>query len=230
MIYLRNIAFYFAFYGGSVVLVIASLIVRVFGLSYLTAMARRWSRWHQWCVRHLLGISIVEQGKRADGLAFYAMKHEAFFEAIAMPALFDNPVVMAKQELFDIPGWGRVAAAYGLIPVARGDGAKALRAMVRAVKPLAQGTRPVVIFPEGTRTPHGQRPPLQAGFAAMYKVLALPVVPVAVDSGPLYQRRWKRSGTLTIKFGEPIPPGLSRDEVEARVHTAINALNTGDTV
>lgn len=225
MIYLRNIAFYLAFYCGSVGLVIASLIVRVFGQKHLAAMARRWSQWHQWCVRNLLGIHIVEQGKRADGLALYAMKHEAFFEAIAMPALFANPVVMAKQELFDIPGWGRVASAYGLIPVARGDGAKALRAMVRAVKPLAQGTRPVVIFPEGTRVPHGQQPPLQAGFAAMYKVLGLPVIPVAVDSGPLYQRRWKRSGTLTIRFGEPIPPGLDRKEAEVRVHAAINALN-----
>lgn len=230
MTILRNIAFYLAFYGGSVGLVIASLIVRIFGPDHLAAMARRWSRWHHWCVRHLLGIRIVEAGQRAEGMAFYAMKHEAFFEAIAMPALFANPVVMAKQELFDIPGWGRVAAAYGLIPVARGDGAKALRAMVRAVKPLAQGPRPVVIFPEGRRIPHGQRPPLQAGFAAMYKVLGLPVIPVAVDSGPLYHRRWKRSGTLTIKFGEPIPPGLPRDEVEARVHAAINALNTGDTV
>ncbi len=85
--------------------------------------------------------------------------------------------------------------------------------------------RPLAIFPEGTRTPHGERPPLRSGFAGLYKLLDLPVVPVAVDSGPLYQRWWKRRGTITLRFGEPIPPGLPREEIEAQVHASINALN-----
>jgi len=46
-----------------------------------------------------------------------------------------------------------------------------------------------------------------------------------VNSGPLYHRLWKRSGTITYRFGELIPPGLPRDEIEARVHTAMNSLN-----
>ena len=66
---------------------------------------------------------------------------------------------------------------------------------------------------------------LQSGFAGLYKLLALPVVPVAVNSGPLYHRRWKRPGTITLHFGEPIPPGLTREEIEAQVHAAINLLN-----
>lgn len=225
MTVLRNIAFYLAFYGGSVVLVLIALTVIALAPAQLAAIARQWSRWHQWCVRRLLRIRIVETGQRPRGLVLFAIKHEAFFEAIALPALFDNPVVIAKQELFDIPGWGRVARAFGAIPVARGDGAKALRSMVRSAKALAKGSRPVVIFPEGTRVPHGERPDLQAGFAAMYKVLGLPVVPVAVNSGPLYQRKWKRSGTLEIRFGDAIPAGLPREEIEARVRTEINALN-----
>jgi len=81
-----------------------------------------------------------------------------------------------------------------------------------------------VIFPEGTRVPHASSPPLQAGFAGLYKLLALPVVPVAVDTGPLYHRWWKRPGTITYRFADQIPPGLPRDEVEARVHAAISAM------
>jgi 1-acyl-sn-glycerol-3-phosphate acyltransferase len=72
---------------------------------------------------------------------------------------------------------------------------------------------------------HGTQPPLQAGFAGLYKLLGLPVIPVAVDSGPLYHRFIKRAGTVTYRFGEPVPPGLPRAEAEARVHAAINALN-----
>ena len=148
-----------------------------------------------------------------------------WFEAIAMPWLFDYPSTFAKQELADLPLWGHVSGVYGNIHVARDQGATALRQMMKAVRPVLAAGRPIAIFPEGTRVPHGTRPELQAGFAALYKLLGLPVVPVAVDSGPLYHRRWKQRGTITIHFGEPIPPGLPRAEIEARVHAAINCLN-----
>ena len=73
--------------------------------------------------------------------------------------------------------------------------------------------------------PHGERRELQAGFAGLYKVLGLPVVPVAVDSGPTYHRWLKRNRPITYRFGAPIPPGLAREEMEARVLEAINTLN-----
>jgi len=49
---------------------------------------------------------------------------------------------------------------------------------------------------------------------------------VAVDSGPLYHRRWKKPGVITVRVGERIEPGLPRQELEARVTEAINALNS----
>ena len=53
------------------------------------------------------------------------------------------------------------------------------------------------------------------------------MVPVALDSGRLWPRGLlKRSGTVHFKVGEVIPAGLKREEIEARVHAAINALET----
>jgi 1-acyl-sn-glycerol-3-phosphate acyltransferase len=89
---------------------------------------------------------------------------------------------------------------------------------------VAEG-RPLIIFPEGTRVAHGEQPGLQAGFAGLYKLLRLPVVPIAVDSGRAYHHVVKRPGQITYKVGETIPAGLPREDVEARVHAAINALN-----
>ena len=67
---------------------------------------------------------------------------------------------------------------------------------------------------------------MQPGFAGLYRSLGLPVVPVALDSGRLWPRgRFvKRPGIVTIRFGETIPAGLPRKEIEARVHAAINAM------
>jgi 1-acyl-sn-glycerol-3-phosphate acyltransferase len=117
---------------------------------------------------------------------------------------------------------------YGVIPVERSAGAKALRNLVAEGKEAIATGRPIIIYPEGTRVRVGHQPEIKSGFAALYRTLALPVVPVAVDTGRLWGRGVvHRSGTVTFRIGETIPAGLPRAEVEARVHAAINALESG---
>jgi 1-acyl-sn-glycerol-3-phosphate acyltransferase len=221
----RSLVFYPLYYGFSAILTIASVLAIPFGRNALRRVVAAWGAWHSWCVRYLLGITIKVEGFIPDEPILVAIKHESYFEATDMPRLFQFPAVFAKRELFLIPGWGLSAKTYGLIPVARDKGARALREMIVTAKERIAEGRPLVIFPEGTRVPHGETPPLQSGFAGMYKLLGLSVVPIAVNSGPLYHRWAKRSGTITYKVGETIPAGLPRKEVEARVHSAINALN-----
>ena len=221
----RSLLFYLVFYGATVVLVLVAMLVLALSPRRLPGLVHLWSRLHRGCLRTLVGIDVRETGSRVAGPALYAFRHESFFEAIDLPMVLERPAVFAKQELFALPGWGRAAHAYGLVPVARGEGARALRSMIAGGRKAAGSGRPLVIFPEGTRVPHGARVPLQAGFAALYKALGLPVVPVAVNSGPLYHRWRKLPGTITLHFGEPIEPGLPRAEIEARVLAAINALN-----
>lgn len=222
---LRSLAFYAAFYGGSLIFVLSALAVVPFSKNALQAVVLGWTRYHRDCVGALLGIRVRVEGEVPQGRVLVAMKHESFFEAIDLPGLLPRPAIFAKAELLRIPLWGLAGERYGLIGVERGEGAKALRAMrTAAVGHVAEG-RVLAIFPEGTRVPHGTAPALQAGFAGLYKLLGLPVVPIAVDSGPLYHRRWKRAGTITIRIGEHIPAGLSRQDVEPRVHAAINVLN-----
>ena len=222
---LRSLAFYFAFYIGSIFHVLASLAVVPFSERAFHAVARAWSHWHRICARLLLGIRVVEEGDKPAGKVLLAIKHESFFEAIDMPWLLDRPGVFAKAELLRIPGWGFAGKRFGLVGVEREAGAKALRSMLAGARALSDAGRPLAIFPEGTRVRPGDHAPLQSGFAGLYKLVGLPVVPVAVNSGRLYHRRWKKRGTITIRFGTPIPAGLDRGEVEARVRAAINALN-----
>lgn len=230
MPFLRSLIFYPVFYGFSAMLVIASVLAIPFGRERLKQVVALWGTWHRWCVQNLLGIAIVQEGEIPDEPVLIAVKHESFFEAIDLPRLFAFPTVFAKRELFLIPGWGYSAKVYGLVPVARDKGARALREMLTLARERINEGRPLVIFPEGTRVPHGEEPPLQSGFAGIYKLLGLPIVPIAVDSGPTYHRLIKQPGTITYRVGETIPSGLPRAEMEARVHSAINALNSGESV
>lgn len=223
---LRSIAFVVWFALATLVLGLLNLVfVRRKDRAALVANCDRWSGAHRWGVEHILGIRVVVEGTLPSGPVFVAVKHESMFEAMDMPHLLAFPAVFAKVELLKLPLWGAAGGRYGIVPVERDQGAKALRAMLSAARALVAENRPLVIFPEGTRVPHGTRPPLQAGFAGLYKMIGLPVVPMAVDSGRLLRGFWKRRGTVTYRVGEVIPAGLPREEVEARVLAAINALN-----
>lgn len=221
---LRSLAFYVLFYIGAIPLIASAGLMLPFAGPF-RFLALAWGNYHRFLAHHVLGIRREIVGTPPAPGVLVAVKHESFYEAIDLPHFLPMPVVFAKAELLRIPVWGFAARRYGLVEVQRDQGAKALRAMVAAARAAAATGRPLAIFPEGTRVPHGQQPELQAGFAGLYKLLGLPVVPVAVNSGPLYQRWWKRPGTVTIQFGEVIPPGLPREEIETRVHAAINALN-----
>jgi 1-acyl-sn-glycerol-3-phosphate acyltransferase len=223
----RSLLFGIVFYIGSIPYVVAAFIGTYSSKRLLQSSVHGWSRFHHAAAHWILGIRTEIDGELTDGSVLYAIKHESMFETIDMPRMFKLPAVVTKRELFDIPCWGTAAKAYGMIPVDREAGATGLRAMIKLAKEMQTANRPIVIFPEGTRVPHGQSPPLQSGFAGLYKLLGLPVVPIAVNSGALTQKGkpWWHSGVMTYKVGETIPPGLPREEVEARVHAAINALN-----
>jgi 1-acyl-sn-glycerol-3-phosphate acyltransferase len=227
MYLIRSFLFTILFYTGSVPFVLCALLGSHVSTSLLQHSVHGWSRYHHRCARWLLGIRTQVVGNLPDYPVLYAVKHESMFETIDMPRMFRLPAVVTKRELFDIPGWGPAAKAYGMIPVDREAGASALRQMIGLARRIVAEGRPIVIFPEGTRVPHGQRPPLQSGFAGLYKLLNLPVVPIAVDSGKLTRKGepWWHSGVMTYKVGDEIPTGLPREEIEARVHAAINALN-----
>lgn len=223
----RSILFWIAFFLISAFSSIGGVLALPISHRGTIFFVRIWARSHRLFCRFLLGQTIVVDGEMPDIPVLYVFKHESAFETIEQPGLFQHPAVFAKEELFSIPVWGQAARFYGLIPVDRDGGGKAMRAMLGAAKAALAAGRPLVLFAEGTRVPHGQAPGLRPGFAGMYRLLGVDVIPVAVNSGLAFPpHRWvKWPGTITYKVGDTIPAGLPRDEAEERVRVAINALN-----
>lgn len=225
MQWFRSALYALLFYPLTVALVLAGLIVTLFGRQATRRLVRTWTRLHYWLAETILGIRTEVSGALPEGAVLIAVKHQSMFETMEMARLADTPAIVLKRELSKIPLFGWLTRRYGVIPVDRGAGAKALRAMMAQGGELAAEGRAVIIYPEGTRVPPGSAPPLRAGFAGLYRALGLPVVPVAVDSGRLWTKGLlKRSGTVHIRIGEPIAAGLNREDVEARVHAAINVF------
>jgi 1-acyl-sn-glycerol-3-phosphate acyltransferase len=225
---LRSLLYALLFYPGTLVLSVIGLIASLFGRRPTLAVVLGWAGFNHWLCERLLGIHMRVDGTMPVGPHLIAVKHQSMLETLEMVRLTNGPVIVIKRELADIPLFGWMTRRYGVIAVERSAGSKALRALVERGKEAIAGGRSVIIYPEGTRVPVGHAPPLKSGFAALYRALALPVVPVALDSGRVWGRGFvHRSGAVQFKIGDAIPPGLPRGEIEARVHAAINALELG---
>ncbi len=225
---LRSLLYAAIFYPVTVLWVLTGIGSLLLGQRATLAVVLRWVDFHHWLCENVLGIRTHVDGEFPPGPHLIAVKHEAMYETLEMVRLSRLPIIVMKKELADIPLFGTLTRRYGVIPVERSAGSKALREMVAAGKQLIESGRPVIIYPEGTRVPVGEMPLLRPGFAGLYRALGLPVVPVAVDSGKLWGRGLvHRPGVVTFKVGETLPPGLKRNQIEERVHRAINALELG---
>ena len=224
---LRAWSFAIAFFGLSVPIVLLAPVMALFGQRAFRRWVLFWTQYHAWCARNLAGIRMRVEGVPLATPALYASKHQSFFETFELVRMLDAPAVVMRQEYARIPVWGWAARRYGVIIIDRSGAASALRQMMREAKAAGAAGRSVILFPEGTRSAMGEKPPLRSGLAGLYRAIGLPVVPVALDTARVWPKHGPmRPGTVTFRFGEPIPAGLKRDEIETLVHRAINVLNT----
>ena len=232
MSWARAFAFNLLFVGWTVV-------VGVLALPFLAAPRRAAMAFGRWWAKSVLVLlrAVVGLGHEVRGLdrlppgaCIIAMKHQSAWDALILPIVLGDPAIVVKRELLWLPIYGWYAGRAGSIAVDRKAGAAALRRMVAAAREAAAEGRPIVIFPEGTRTAPGTRLSYHPGVAALYQGLQLPLVPAAVNSGLYWGRRsfLKRPGRIVLEFLPPIPPGLSRRalmaEIEARIESATAAL------
>lgn len=223
MALIRAILFNLVFLSGSILITSSIALAAPFSRRLVRWGAHQWARWFVWCARLFLGIRLVVRGRVPQEGVIVASKHTSMYETILTLYLFHHPAVIMKAELRKIPIWGFVADRHGSIFVERGKAGAALKAMLRQAKARAAEGRPIFIFPEGTRVPVGTSPPLKAGLFGVYGGLRVPVVPVAHDAGEVWTRGFtKRPGTVTVAFLPEVAAGLSREEMEAEVHAAIN--------
>ena len=170
-------------------------------------------------------IEVVNSQLSSQNGYLFASKHQSMFETIYYNHLFYNPAYVLKKELLSIPLFGTYLKKLGMIAIDRSQGIQSLRYVNEKASNYSK-IRPVIIFPEGTRTDFREDPDLKPGIYSMYKSLNKPVIPIALNSGKFWPRNNKiKSGIIKIEFRDPIPTGLSKKEFLAKLKKEINFLN-----
>jgi 1-acyl-sn-glycerol-3-phosphate acyltransferase len=213
---IRSLLFNILFALWTALIFILSLPTLVLPRSACWWMGGLWVRGALLLLRATIGLTHRVRGveHRIAGPAIYAAKHQSAWDTLVFPLLLDKPAYVLKQELIRVPLFGSYLKQCGMIPVDREGGGAALKQLLRAARAAVAQGRSILIYPEGTRMPPGERRPYHPGVAALYGDLGIPVVPVALNSGLFWGRRAfrKRPGTITIEFLPPIAPGLPRRE------------------
>jgi len=231
MILLRSIIFVIWFYGTMLFWGLIYMPAVLLGHEkYIWHSMRGWGKSTIWGLRWIVGARVVFEGLEnvPKGPALIASKHQATLDTVLPVLHVSEPVFVVKKELEKMPVFGFYMKR--MIPVDRDAGAKALKDMLRASRNAIAKGRQIVIYPEGTRQELDAPPDYKPGIVAMYRDLNLPVTPMALSTGLVWNPSGiiRRPGTVTIKYLPAIPPGLSREdfmrELENTIETESQAL------
>ena len=186
---------------------------------------RRWAASQRFVLRWVCGIRTEFRGLEnvPHGPSVIAMKHQSTYDTIAPFLFLQDPAFVLKRELLHMPVFGLYAERAGMVAIDRGGGLKTMKLMLAAAKRQAEMGRPMVIFPEGTRQDVDAPTDLKAGAFAMYRELAAPCVPVALNTGLCWRGSdfLRRPGVMVFECLPPIEPGLERAEFTKRLRDAL---------
>jgi 1-acyl-sn-glycerol-3-phosphate acyltransferase len=220
---LGHVCFYLCIVVWTLGLGLGGLPLLCAPIGFVIGLSRLWVRGLLHCARIFLGIRMRITGPIPSGPLIIACKHQSVWETLALTLLVHHPVFVLKKSLLHVPLIGWFLRRLGMIAVARGQ-SKSMKSLLQQARlRVHQEGRPLVIFPEGTRTAIGQKPHYHKGVILIAHHLSLPVIPTALNAGLFWPKRglWKHPGTIDLVFLPALPMDLSDRDLFASLVTAI---------
>jgi 1-acyl-sn-glycerol-3-phosphate acyltransferase len=221
----------------AILVVILSPLVSSTRLYWVCA---RWLATAIWGAKVICGVKYRVQGMdnvplAADGTAavVLAPKHQSTWETFAFPAIMPHPLAYVfKRELLWIPFFGWAIGSLDMIHIDRGRRSEAWRKVAEQGQRLMKQGNWVIMFPEGTRTPRGEKGDYKSGASRLAITAGVPIVPIAVTSARCWPRKsfLLRPGVIEVSIGPAIasqgrrPDELMR-EVEAWIEAEMRRLD-----
>ena len=215
---IRRIIFKFFFYTGTIAVCIIFLPALILPNKIVLIGGKILAQWIRFCLYFFLSVKVEVKGKEnipKSSNFFIASLHQSLFETFFLQAVFDYPVFILKKELLKIPIFGWHLKKIGSISIDRYKVSRENVGFYDKIKSVTTNTnRPILIFPQATRTAIDDKQPFKKGVSKIYEKLNFTCVPVALNSGDV----WSKSGklntnkTITISILEHIPVGLNSQD------------------
>lgn len=185
-----------------------------------TWCAKKWSQSSAKGLR--IYIQATGQENVPEGGFVYASNHESLVDILVLGAALPGDFKWAaKRSVMNVPFLGWHLRLAGHVPVDRNQGKEAALAVMEAFESVLRADKPLLVFPEGTRTADGKLKAFKDGAFQAAVLAGKPVVPVAlkgtftlmsrdsVDTGASNQRDDR---LVTVQIGKPLYPNTELDD------------------
>ena len=215
---IRDIVFRFFFYLGTIIISLIFLPALILPQKITLIGGKILGYWIKLCLSLFLSVKIEVKGMEnipKNSNFFIASLHQSLFETFFLQTIFDYPVFVIKKELLKIPIFGWQLKKIGSISINRDKTTREnLGFYEKILNTTNKSKRPIIIFPQATRTPIDDRIPFKKGVSKIYKNLNFLCLPIALNSGNVWAKfgRLKSNRTITVSILEHIPVGLSPND------------------
>ena len=191
--------------------------------------------WTGFCLKIFLSTKITIKGRENilnNEKFFIAASHQSMFETFYLQTIFNSPVFILKKELLLIPIFGWYLKKIGSISIKRNKITKDNLGFFDDISKIVNNsTRPLIIFPQGTRVLPNERPPFKKGASRIYEELKISCQPIAINSGYVWPKHGQKQNNkiITISILKPIKAELSKEEfikvLEDNIYEELNILS-----
>ena len=213
----RNLLFSIIFFAGIIIISIIFLPSFLLPRKIVLFGGKLMGYWTGFCLKIILSVKIIIKGKEniINDKYFIAASHQSMFETFYLQTIFNSPVFILKKELLQIPIFGWYLKKIGSISINRNKITKDNLSFFDDISEIiSKSKRPLIIFPQGTRTLPDERPPFKKGASRIYEKLNISCLPIAINSGYIWPKKGikKINKSITISILKQISPGLKKDQ------------------
>ena len=183
----------------------------LFSYSLCLRLSKLWCKYTLFFLKTFCALSFKINGPELNSTQLVVSRHQSAWETIFFAAYVDKPIFILKKELLRIPLFGWCLYLLKNISIDRSDGVKSLKKIMRACDSHILDRRTLIIFPEGTRAPYGEKVKIKKGIFKIMESLKISSLLVNHDAGKYWNKNsfLIRPGvidiqTLTMKYNENI--------------------------
>lgn len=217
---IMTVFFYLFFLATFIMGSLLILVLMLFSVPKRKAAAAVSRSWAKALVK-IAGIKVTVSGVEnldLKGPKVLISNHQGNFDIpIFMSVLPVNFRFLVKKELFSIPVFSWLLNCRGDIPIDRKNAARASQ----TIKVLAQslkGDDPVLIFPEGTRSPDGKVADFKRGSVVLASESGAKLVPIGISGSFRIQKKGSimiYPATVHVRIGAPVEGREDEEDINA---------------
>lgn len=224
---IRELIFKFFFYFGTIIICLFFIPALILPQKIVLIGGKLLGYWIKFCLNFFLTVKIRIKGQEnipQDSAFFIASLHQSIFETFFLQTIFNSPIFILKGELLKIPIFGWHLKKIGSISIDRDKvNRENLGFYDKVLTTTKHSKRPIIIFPQATRTSIDERVPFKKGVSKIYEKLKLGCLPVALNSGDIWPKngRLNSNKTITISILPLIQANLGTNEFKKKIEETL---------